>query len=95
MLLWKQGVRVFLFRLPAALLEIHKIQPWLTYLVFSICKVYMRHRTLPQNVDALEFASEDLQKDREIVMAALKQNGWALRFASLSPCLSGDPLMRT
>ena len=37
---------------------------------------------------ALAFASEDLKKDREIVMAAVKQNGSALEFASLE--LRGD-----
>ena len=40
------------------------------------------------NRSALEFASEDLQKDREIVMAAVKQYGCALEFASLE--LWGD-----
>ena len=41
-----------------------------------------------QNVSALEFASEDLQKDREIVMSAVNQDRWALEFASLE--LHGD-----
>ena len=44
---------------------------------------------------ALIFASEDLKGDREIVMAAVKQDWTALRIASLSPCLSEDPLMLT
>ena len=38
--------------------------------------------------NALEFASEDLQRDRKIVMAAVKQHGYALRFASED--LKGD-----
>ena len=32
--------------------------------------------------DALEFASEDLQREKEILMVAVKQNGNALEFAS-------------
>ena len=35
-----------------------------------------------QDGDALEFASEDIQNDREIVMDAVEQNGIALEFAS-------------
>ena len=31
---------------------------------------------------ALEFASEELRHDREVVMKAVKQNGMAIRFAS-------------
>ena len=37
---------------------------------------------------ALWFASEDIQKDRDIVLAAVKQNGSALEFSSLE--LRGD-----
>ena len=36
----------------------------------------------------LQFASKDIQKDREIVMAVVKQDGQALEFASLD--LRGD-----
>ena len=36
---------------------------------------------------ALEFASDNLKRDREIVMAAVKDRRWALRFTS-------DNLMR-
>ena len=35
-----------------------------------------------QNGWALRFTSEDLQKDREIVMATVKKNWWALQDAS-------------
>ena len=31
---------------------------------------------------ALEYASEELQQDREIVLAAVKEDGWALQYAS-------------
>ena len=41
-----------------------------------------------QDGNALEFASEDLHKDREIVMDAVKQDGWALEFSFLE--LRGD-----
>ena len=34
------------------------------------------------NGRALQFASEDLQRYREIIMASVQQNGWALREAS-------------
>ena len=37
---------------------------------------------------ALEFASEELRVDREVVMEAVKQSGVALEFASLE--LQGD-----
>ena len=32
--------------------------------------------------EALEFASAELRNDRDIVKAAVNQNGWALEFAS-------------
>ena len=35
-----------------------------------------------KNGPALEFTPEDLQRDREIVMAAVNQVGWALEFES-------------
>jgi hypothetical protein len=41
-----------------------------------------------QNGDALEFASDELQGDREVVLAAVKQNGDALKYASQQ--LRGD-----
>jgi len=31
---------------------------------------------------ALEYASEELKTDRKIALAAVKQNGWALEYAS-------------
>ena len=31
-----------------------------------------------QNGDALKFSSEDLKRDRDIVMTAVKKHGWAL-----------------
>ena len=31
---------------------------------------------------ALQHASAELRHDRDVVMAAVKQNGWALRYAS-------------
>ena len=34
------------------------------------------------NGRALQFASEDLQRYREIIMASVKQNEWAPKFAS-------------
>ena len=41
-----------------------------------------------QDGNALHLVSEDLQRDKEIVMAAVKYNGCALEFASFE--LRGD-----
>ena len=38
--------------------------------------------SVKQDGNALQFASEDLQIDREIVMAAVNQDGNTLEFAS-------------
>lgn len=35
-----------------------------------------------QNGDSLQFASEDLKGDQEVVRCAINQNGTSLRFAS-------------
>ena len=35
-----------------------------------------------QNGNALQYASQELTRDREVVMEAVRQNGWALQFAS-------------
>ena len=32
--------------------------------------------------DALKYAKEEMQGDREVVMAAVAQNGWALDYAT-------------
>ena len=39
--------------------------------------------------DALRYASQELRGDREVVLAAVRQNGVALRYAS--PELKDDP----
>ena len=35
-----------------------------------------------QNGDALRFASEERNRDWEVVMEAVRQHGWALQYAS-------------
>mgnify|MGYP006249152613 CR=1 FL=1 len=45
-------------------------------------------KTVKRNAFALEYASAELQGDREIVMEAVKQNGRALQYASAE--LKGD-----
>ena len=35
-----------------------------------------------QNGCALEYASDELKNDKEVVMIAVAQNGWALEYAS-------------
>ena len=45
---------------------------------------------LSHNVNALEYASKDLRGDRDIVMTAVKEVGWALYFASGNLIGRGD-----
>ena len=46
---------------------------------------------IKQDGRALEYASERLKDDREFVLAAVTQNGWALRHAAVTqaPCRGG------
>jgi len=64
--------------------------------------VYGEPSAVKQNVDALQFASDEMKADKEFVLAAVNENGMALRFASnifgtshFCPCVCVSGTLKT